>query len=347
MKPNKIIIAMALALGAGSAFAAEAAEGFQIKGSVQAHGQKKVHDENVPYSLLDKYYMRANLGAKYVAEDVNGEFNIRAYPKQFGNKLVTDVDSTGKNTKKDYDNFIIETAVVELTPNKMLAVRAGHWLTNYSIATHFGNYIDQDPRLPAAVFFGRVAYHDAVEMKVKTGILSSSVLVGGTDKNMNTGYVRVVESVKLANPKLVADVGWRANVLDSLAFPDAEPELMNRLFVRVLDTLMPGLMPYAEYGAIQIMNEDGDKEFKHVAMLGVQVPTGLKSLQLNVEGEWLQDYEVADSKGKMQDRAIDWNVALKYKAGKRTTIHLYTWSDPTASSALKPEVGSRITVALD
>lgn len=349
MKPNKMIC-LTLALGVGIAFAADAPPaGFQLKGNVQMHGTKKMHDENVSYGMLSSYYIRANIGAKYTAEDVGGEFNIRAFNEQFGNTLVTDVDVAGeKVTKKNYDRILLERAYADLKPNKMINIRLGRFVTDYSIMDHFGNYLDLDPRDPKYIFLGRPAYHDGAELTVKTGIVSSTITIGGKDKNMNTGYVRVVESVKLPNPKLVADIGWRANILDSLAFPDAEPEMLNRFFLRVVDTVMPGLMPYTEIAMIQYWDKDaGKKDSKTVAMLGIQVPTGLKNLQLNLEGEWLQDYEVVDPKGKVQDRAIDWNVALAYKAGKRTKIQSYIYSDPETSSAANVVLGGRVTVALD
>jgi len=355
MSIQKLTVAM-LAVSVGSLWAADVASGaFTLKGDVQTHLEKRLWDEGKD-NLLDKYYMRANFGGKYTAEDVTGEFNIRLFVPNFGNVTIDDSKTTIKSNKingdssittKKIDNVVLEKAVIELKPFKGFSVKVGHWSTDYSMSGLLGNYIDQDVD-PTKLFLSRTYYHDAVEFVYKLNMFTTSVLVGGTDKSLNTGYMRVVETVKIPALKLVADAGWRGNILDSLSFPDASPAHYNRFFLRLQDTIITGsgnLVPYAEIAMVDKLSSSGvllEKQ-QGVGNIGVKItPPGLKNTQINLEGEFEKDREV---NGK--DRSIDWNIALTQKCGKRAKLQLYAFSDPTGEKASNVEIGSRLTLSVE
>ncbi|HSQ40738.1 MAG TPA: hypothetical protein VLM37_00500 [Fibrobacteraceae bacterium] len=333
--------------------AEEATEAFQFKGNIQFHAEKALSDNNSD-NALDKFYLRANVGGKYTVDNMVGEFNIRMYGPMYGvnavSKVVLDtiVDENGDSVSvtksvstKSVADVQLDKALISYTISPSFIIRAGRWVTDYSVMSHFGNYIDVDPD-STKYFLSRVYMHDAVELFLQTGILSHSVLVGVTDKNCNTGYVRVVESLNIPQGKLGVDVGWRGNVLDSLSFPDADTKHYNRFFLRAKATIIPGLIPYFEVAMVDMVNSSGKllEKQQGVGYIGLQVPTGLQNTQVNIEAQYQKDRKVGT-----EDRPIDWNLAVTQKLGKHTKLQMFAFSDLAAEKAYDLKVGTRLTMA--
>ncbi len=350
MKSSKQILLLAVLLTAGAQAAEPAAEGFKLKASVQLHGEKRLWDESTDRldTLIDNSYVRANFGAVYKAEDVSADFNLRFWGATYGNTVIDKYDkATGTvSATKAVDNVMLEKAIVELKLPSGLKMKAGRWATDLSMMSHFGNYLDLDPTAKK-IFLSRPFYHDGVEFSHKEGMFQSSLLIGASDKYLNTGYVRFLETVTVPQIKMTVAAGYRANILDSLSTPENETRIHHRLYARVQDSLPMGFVPYVEGALLDIVDNGVLKEeMMGVVNFGVIIPTPSKATQVALEAEVEKD-RIIKMGDKEYKRPIDWNLAITQKMGKRAKLQFYTFSDPSAAHVYDVEMGARLTLAVE
>ena len=297
---------------------------FKLNGSLQWHAQKRLWEDGND-NAVDKSYIRGNFGADYAAPDFSAEINLRIFAPQFS--------ATGA------DRFLMDRFRVEYKLNPQFSLRAGRWSNDLCVTGMYGNYLDM-PVDTGRIFFARGYSHDGGEVLVKSGPVTSSIIVAGLDDKLSHGYVRIVETIKPSATGLSLDLGWRGNVLDSLSFPGAKPPPSFRYFLRFMDTIVPHFMPYAELAAFS--NGIHVETITTVANVGFELPTGLRDTQLFVEGEYMKDREVSGHK-----RPLDWDFAVVQTLGKRTQLFFSTFSDPTSTSPNDVELGARLSVSFE
>ena len=156
MNFKKIASALLVAGMATTAFAADAEIG--LKANVQTQATKMIADDSSNFSSL---WIRANIGAQYKSENIDGLVMLRIFAPQFGNKIK---DGDGKTTS--YDKILADLYWVNykwsLNENNKLNLKIGHWKTDWSQSTHFGTYIDKD--LTARGLWMRDYAHNALEL---------------------------------------------------------------------------------------------------------------------------------------------------------------------------------------
>lgn len=319
-----------------------------LTGSIQMQAQKAFWDNNAPGTNgnnLDDFWGRANFGAQFKADDFSSNLNIRAFPEGWGFEPLTGLsikDSTASISKTQIAKFLIEQAWVCYKFNAITQLRLGRYSTTTSKSIVMGNLLDQNA---GPSFQGKIAYHNAIDVTVNTGCLSSNVLLGAGDKNLNTGYLRIYESAALLPEKqLNLGAGFKANVFD-LAH-DSNAIVMPRFAVTGDYEIIKSFKPYFEVGILDTSSKKGESAFIVPFVLGTTIPAGKIFNTLGVEVEVLSGRTAKDSDGKKQDLPLHWNCYVDKKFGTRTRLQAGIYSDGAGSSAGDIRFGLRYTGAL-
>lgn len=325
----------------------KAASAFELTGSVQIQGQKALWDNSTGNSSknnLDEFWGRANFGAKYKSDKFSSELNIRAYPEGWGYEPLTGLvmkDSTDtvnlSTSKTSIAKFQIEQAWVNYHFANMFDFKIGRFYTTTSKTLQFGSYIDLNA---GGGFISKVAYHNAIDFSMHTGLWSSSIMLGAGDKFLNTGYLRILEQVTPVKP-LTIGAGYRVNVFD-LAY-DENAEMMHRIsFLADFDfgavyTKLKDLKPYAEVGMIKKTEDKYDIPFT----AGITIPTAGILSTCALEMEYLKNRKV-----KEKDVPVQWNLYIDRKIGKIVKIQASIFTDALAPSVNDTRLALRFTSSI-
>jgi hypothetical protein len=315
--------------------AAEQPPALELIGSFQLQMQKAFWDNNSDNNL-DDFFGRINFGSSFKAGDFQTFFNIRAFPVGFGYEALTGAafdTATDKLTltKTKVANFQVEQGWFKYVW-PLVEIRLGRFLTTTSKYLTLGNYLDMNP---TSGFQSRLTYHNATEFTIKTGILTSNLILGAADASLNTGYLRIYESVSLLKQMTVA-AGYYGNVFDVVYKDDAL--VTNRFNFVANYEILKGLCPYIELGIIQKSNKtDYDVPF----LVGCSVPAGKVLTSLAIEMEYL-----ADRKVKKEEKPVLVSLYMDKKVGTRTRFQAGLYSDPQSTKTFDLKFGLRMTAAL-
>ena len=323
---------------AGMATAAFAADGdISLKANVQTQATKMFADRHNNFSSL---WIRANVGAQYKSENLDGLVMLRIFAPEFGN-TIKDGDGKSKNYDKILADLYWANYKWNLGENDKLNIKIGHWKTDWSQSTHFGTYIDKD--LTVRGLWMRDYAHNAIEIGWKHGISQFTAMLATKDNKANTGYVRVEEDLKFEFP-LEFKIAYRSNAIDGIQVP---AYLTHRLATYISYGILPEFRVYGEYGFIYTQDEADNfsttiaTESKYMTpgkaynpfYIGAEYAPkdGIMSMfmsNLYLEWERIGDRQkkVHKSKDKMDDWA--WTLAWAKKVGQsKLQLSLYSGNE--------------------
>jgi hypothetical protein len=324
---------------------------FEILGSIQIQAQKAFWDNvasGAKKNNLDEFWGRANFGGQFKAADFTTMLNIRAFPEGWGYEPLTGLtvkDSTDTIklgvSKTSIARFLIEQAWVKYACGTLLEFRIGRYFTTTSKTLQVGNFLDQNS---GPGFQSKLAYHNAIDVTIATGPLSSNILLGAGDKSLNTGYLRIYESVSLLEKKLLFAAGFRVNVFDRIYNEDIA--LQPRFAILGEFEIIKSLKPYVEIGILDTARTKDDADFVVPMVFGTTIPAG-KILNLLVAEIEVQPGRTAiDKNKKVQDVPVHWNLYIDKKFGTRTRLQAGLFSDGSGASAGDVRFGLRYTGSL-
>lgn len=316
----------------------------ELNGSIQVQIQKAMWDNNTKVNL-DEFWGRANFGATFKTEKFSSALNIRAFPEGWGYEPLTGLsikDSTDtislSSSKTQIAKFQIEQAWVKYTW-VALDLKIGRFSTTTSKTFALGNLLDQNP---GTAFQGKLAYHNAMEGVLKTGPIATAVMLGAGDKDLNTGYLRILVSATLFNKAMVINAGYRANVFDLVNDKDAE--VYNRYFIGAEYEIIKGLRPYFELGILEntkgVVQKNVNKDHVLPLVIGTTIPAGKILNTLVAEIEVLQDRVIVK-----KDVPLFWNLYIDKKFNSYSRVQFGLFSD-AAGAAEKVRIALRFTGSL-
>jgi hypothetical protein len=307
----------------------------ELTGNFQIQMQKALWD-NSSDNNLDDFFGRVNFGSTYKSEVFQTLVNIRAFPVGFGYEALTGavfdtITDKLSLTKTKVANFQVEQAWFKYVW-PLFEIRLGRFYTVTSKYMTLGNYLDQNP---SCGFQSRITYHNAAEFTFKTRILSSSVLLGAGDASLNTGYLRIYETLTPMK-NLTFATGYNGNVFD-IAY-NANAIVTNRFEFVANYEIIKGFCSYMELGIVQrSIKTDYDIPF----LFGCSIPTGEIFSNLALEIEYLANRKV----GK-KDKPVNLSLYLDKKIGTRTRFQAGIYSDPQGKETLDLKFGMRMTAGL-
>jgi hypothetical protein len=324
---------------------AKAPSALELNGSVQVQAQKALWDNKAKVNL-DEFWGRANLGATFKTDRFSSVVNIRAFPEGWGYEPLTGLtvrDSTDTislaTSQTQIAKFQIEQAWVKYTWT-LLDLRVGRFFTTTSKTFSLGNLLDQNP---GTGFQTKLAYHNALEGVLRTGPTATSVLLGAGDKNLNTGYLRIMTTATLLKKALVVKAGYRANVFDRINNKNA---VVYDNFILGADyEIIKGVRPYFELGILD--NTKGAVQ-KNIAdstvvplVIGTTIPAGKLLNALVAEIELLGNRVIAK-----KDVPILWNLYIDKIFNNYARFQFGLFSD-AAGDAGKVRIGLRYTASIN
>lgn len=254
---------LAVVLLAGGSFAE-----FRFAGDAGILGVKNIGDLSTDNNV-DVLWGRVNFISNYTDENFASALQIRVYPAGYGfdyisgatfdtshNAIVTNATNAAK--------LQVIQGWVQYTLSS-LKIKIGRIPLKYSVGTHFGDYAQRGPNgsfcYPGALHNATVFIHDAA-------MVNSQVVLGVSDKNLNTAYFLMKETVK-ASDKVSVSAGYHSNFFD-VAY-DEGATVIHALSFAADFTYMKGKKVYAELGVRDIGIEGEDVKMPFT--LGVHIPT--------------------------------------------------------------------------
>jgi len=336
MNLSRITLQTAFVASLGLAFqpAPRAQEGLQFKGDVQLQGEKSFA-RGWGGDNLDDLWGRLNFGAEYKDSSFESKFNIRIFPEGFGFEPVVGAsyDTTGAGAVKVATSAQSRTSINHAWVRQNFAdfsVRVGRFETRTQPSFFFGNYIDL---APGGKFDGRNAVHNATEITSKYGGISSSVLLGTSDKHMDKGFIRIYERVEVSE-QLALALGFRSNIFDKVYSQDAE--ILNRL---------DGSLHFATDAKRGVLIEAAMLQLANVADQFPVLVSAYSSLgvidRVAIEAEYL-----ADRMAQGEDKSVLINLYLAQNMFKRARFDVGIYSDAASKEFIDMGVGIRFTCGL-
>lgn len=318
MNFKKMILPAALiAFGAIHSTAAEnAAENITLKANVQTQGSKMFDDED---NNLSSFWFRANVGAQYKSENLDGQVMLRIFAPEFGNTIE------GKAYDKISADLYWANYKWALNDSHKLNLKFGHWKTNWSESSFFGTYIDV-PLTSRGLESSDKALN-GVEVGWGFGISQLNVMLATTDSKWNTGYLRIEEDLKFSFP-LTLNLAYRVNALDNI---QNTTYTTHRFAAKAAYEIAKKFRVYGEL-AFLTTSEDDDVNVNAANYvntqdgylkpgetyvpfyLGVEIPTPILD-HLYAEVEYIKDRDQLSSKQPDADD-LGWALTLVKNAGK-------------------------------
>lgn len=337
MNLQKMIPVALLAFGATFATAEET---FELKGNVQTQGSKMFDDDD---NNLSSFWFRANVGAQYKSDDLDGQVMIRMFAPEFGNNI------DGKSYDKITADVYYGNYKWKLNENNKLNLKFGHWKTNWSESSFFGTYIDVP--LTSRGLESSDKAHNALELGWGMGVSQLNVMLATTDNKWNTGYLRVEEQLKFSFP-LTLNLAYRVNAIDPV---QNTTYTTHRLAAKASYEIAKKFRVYGELAFLATPDDDDvnvnaenyvntqDSYLKagesYVPFyVGLELPAPFVD-HLFAEVEYIKDRDQLSSKQPDADE-LGWAVTLVKKAGK-AKVQLGVYSGEKVSDV---GVASRVSV---
>ena len=320
---------------------------FELVGNVQLQAQRALW-ENVPNGRtrnnLDDFWGRANIGGSFNSKEFSALVNIRAYPEGWGYAPLTGLtikDTAGSITQASVNTpiakFQIEQAWVKYA-SPLVDIRLGRYYTTQSKSFSAGNYLDQDPTME---FLCKFATNNAIDVTFETGITSTNVLLGTTDSKLNSGYLRLCETI-VPIKSMTMGLGYRVNVFDLVYNEHAKID--HRIGFNANYTILPQFTPYIELGIYKksaTKNQSTGKTLENQKdtvscpfLLGTTIPTSGILNALHIETEYYSIRKVNNIKtGKTEKTPLTIGITADKKIGKRSLFQLGLISDAVGISA--------------
>lgn len=324
----------------GLAAMASAAEGgaapdFNFKGDVQIQGDKS-WAKGWGGNNLDNLWGRINFGADYKNEDFSSKFNIRIFPEGFGFEPVVGAtyDTSGQGAIKvktsEQARVLINHAwVKQQFPD--FAIRVGRFQTQYTPSFIYGEYID----LPVNGAFGsRNSVHNATEITAEVGGLTSSLLLGTSDRNLNRGFLRIYETWE-SGQGLTLSAGLRSNIFDKVY--DIDSEILNRITGSAHYSPDKKWGFYLEAAMLQLADVDN----QYPVLLGAYIPAAFLADRLSLEAEIVPDRTLNG-----EDRPVLLALYAQKKVFKRATFDVGVYSDTKGDEFIDMTTAARFTCSL-
>lgn len=176
--------------------------------------------DNGSSNNFDNFYGRVGYGIHVSVGNFEGTASILAYPSGFGYELLrgieTPADTMGLENQK-IAKFQVDEAFVT-HHGRMFDINIGRFVLFNSNGDFYGNYVDEGP---GGYFTGKGVSANVVEFKSSYKMGTTSILVGTQDPNVNEGYFRLFQDIKLTDAAHIG-LGFRSNFLDKVHASDAE-----------------------------------------------------------------------------------------------------------------------------
>ncbi|SHK82639.1 hypothetical protein [Fibrobacter sp. UWEL] len=309
---------------------------FKLTGNVQTQAIKALYD-NEKDNTLDGSFLRANIGGKFTSGDFEAVINIRLFSPVFGNTI----------DGKSYDKFSADTYYAKYKWDLgfgTLSTQFGRFRTDWSVGGNFGTYVDVD--LNKRGFLARDYQHSAWQVGLESGISTFTAFVAADDANLNTGYFRAEEALKLGDAKLA--VAYHGNVFDPFQHT---AEVTHRIAGRADYHFAKNFGLYGEIAYITtgddenlsaanaIKSEYGQGTSYLPFFVGVEIPTGGIFNNVYAELEYVGDRE--DFQAGADELA--WAVTFIKKVGSRTKFQVTAYSEKEVSDVA---LAARVTATI-
>lgn len=314
---------------------------FKLTGNVQTQAIKALYD-NGKDNTLDGSFLRANFGGKFTAGDFEAVLNIRFFSPVFGTKVEVGDDKTST-----IDKFSADTYYAKYKWDLgfgTLSTQFGRFRTDWSVGGNFGTYVDVD--LNKRGFLARDYQHSAWQVGLESGISTFTAFVAADDANLNTGYFRAEEALKLGDAKLA--VAYHGNVFDPFQHT---AEVTHRIAGRADYHFAKNFGLYGEIAYITtgddenlsaanaIKSEYGQGTSYLPFFVGVEIPTGGIFNNVYAELEYVGDRE--DFQAGADELA--WAVTFIKKVGSRTKFQVTAYSEKEVSDVA---LAARVTATI-
>jgi len=338
---NKLL-SLSLTVFAASVFAApdapapaKPASVLELNGSIQLQAQKALWDNNSE-NILDDFFGRANLGGTFKSDNFQANINIRAFPEGFGYEPIIGAAFDSSTNAVEVQKTKIAKFQIEQAWVKYLwgttSLQLGRFDRSLAKTPNLGNYIDQEP---SGGYMAKGYYHHATELTVTTGLLSSAILLGAGDAKLNTGYLRIYESISPVTGMNIG-AGYRSNLFD-IAYNE-NATILNRFSFVADYQVMKDLTPYVEFGILQKATND---EYDMPLLVGCKIPTASFFSTLAFELEIMSGRKIGG-----EDVPVLWNLYLDKKVGTRTRFQTGIFADPLGTKATDVKLAVRMTSLL-
>jgi len=317
---------------------------FKLTGNVQTQAIKALYD-NEKDNTLDGSFLRANIGGKFTSGDFEAVINIRLFSPVFGNTI----------DGKSYDKFSADTYYAKYKWDLgfgTLNTQFGRFRTDWSVGGNFGTYVDVD--LNKRGFLARDYQHSAWQVGLESGVSTFSAFIAADDANLNTGYFRAEEALKLGDAKLA--VAYHVNAFDAFQHT---AEVTHRIAGRAdyhfaKNFGLYGEVAYITTGDDADLSKDADGNFKVKNAIkseygqdtqylpffvGLEIPTGGLFNNVYAELEYVGDRE------DFQEGAdeLAWAVTFIKKVGSRTKFQVTAYSEKEVSDVA---LAARVTATI-
>lgn len=309
----KLIIACVF-LGSSTFLYAGDKPSVTVGGLVQLMASTDLHDDSE--NNIDQMYGRFIATVKGQSDSHLGIIQLMGFPGGFGyDELVgveTADDGTVSGVYKAKPRFLIWRATIESKGNPV-DFRLGKQYHATSKAAVFGSYIDRDQ---GAAALGRVRPHNYLEFhKTVKGIGNTSVMFIANDKNVNTGDLRIRQTIK-PNKMVDLALGYRSNVFDKIY--ESESIVTHNLVVQASASIS-GISPYVEFAIKGMGNEDANGDAVDATMpisFGAKVPVpGLNTVR--VEAEYFSEEGVDNpAEDARSENPLLWALYVDKKIGR-------------------------------
>jgi len=230
-----------------------------------------------------------DLNATWKSENFEGKFEAWIFPAGYGGiSFVTDatynaVAQEVQTQKGGSTDWVIVNAYAKYM-YEMIDVKIGRSLEKYGNGFFYGDYLQKAPG--TAVDYPGVIQNN-LQATLKTGPLSSTVLLGVGGPLLNKGYLLVREKITPID-LLSISLGYQGNIFDPIQDEDAD--VVSNLAFGASVNYMEGQKAFVELG-IQGLGKDDpadpDETLDPVVpfSFGVTIPTGGVLSALQFEGE--------------------------------------------------------------
>lgn len=249
---------------------------------VTAKAEKDLYD-NEKTDNIDNFFGRVGYGLSAKGgKRFSGAVTILAYPAGFGYELLRGIETVEDSlavSQTKIAKFQVDAAYVT-HHGKYFNITLGRLCLFNSPASFYGNYTDEGP---GGYFNGKGVAANVLSWHSEYKQGKTEVLLGTNDPNINEGYFRFYQSLKLGTT-LNLGVGFRSNFPDKVHKGSADVLWNSSL---ALDyTLKDKVTLYSEIGFVDISEHE---EVKIPILVGVRFPIKKALDKVVLEAEILKE----------------------------------------------------------